>query len=522
MNRIINVLLHFYKRFVVSGDEKILIDSLKKECHFKISDNRENIVILVQMAEDFYFLVKFYIAYKIMVSKYSNVEVHLISLAEPLNKRSKLGFIKNTRLYDRKWSYLYKTLFEGNVITTFDSSKSKFEKTHYESAKLIFSSLKNKTDVLRIRYRGHEIGNLIYDYFLRIENVPTVDINSQVLYEVILNSLRFVDELDRLGDHYKYKYLFTSYLTYTPHGIPAKILFAKGVKVLSFCPMKNFLYKEVLPELFSHVRDFQFYGDLKVKLSNSQIDIGLKNLQDRFKGKLDSSVYYMRESNYSYNGKVEKIENEKKNVIIYLHCFFDSPHIYRSMIFPDFYEWLVFSIEKLNVDNDFNVFLKKHPNGLNGNDKIITDLLQKYQDVKVIDSNVNNINIVENLKPFFILTVYGTIAYEMAYLGVPVFCAGDNPHIDFDFQYTFKNVCEYEKFLTNKDVQDSLISSFNNKSLEVKKQIGQFVYLHTEVKLQNQKVEMSDELNEIMIDLFKTGDLNVFVKKFENVKNILG
>jgi hypothetical protein len=36
------------------------------------------------------------------------------------------------------------------------------------------------------------------------------------------------------------------------------------------------------------------------------------------------------------------IYNTKDKIIIFPHCFYDYPHRYRSMIFPDFYEHAVF------------------------------------------------------------------------------------------------------------------------------------------------------------------------------------
>ena len=28
-------------------------------------------------------------------------------------------------------------------------------------------------------------------------------------------------------------------------------------------------------------------------------------------------------------------------------CFFDSPHIYNDLVFPDFYEWITFTLDVL-------------------------------------------------------------------------------------------------------------------------------------------------------------------------------
>ena len=69
------------------------------------------------------------------------------------------------------------------------------------------------------------------------------------------------------------------------------------------------------------------------------------------------------------------------------------------------------------------------------------------------------------------VTVYGTVAHEMAYMGVPTIASAHHPHISFEFCKTAKNKSEYAELLKNFNQLD-----FNQT--EMKRQSLIFYYMH--------------------------------------------
>jgi hypothetical protein len=53
---------------------------------------------------------------------------------------------------------------------------------------------------------------------------------------------------------------------------------------------------------------------------------------------------YMRST--AYGKPADEVPMASKTpVVIFLHDFYDSPHIYHDLVFNDFWEWVCFTIE---------------------------------------------------------------------------------------------------------------------------------------------------------------------------------
>ena len=173
-------------------------------------------------------------------------------------------------------------------------------------------------------------------------------------------------------------------------------------------------------------------------------------LESRLRGEVDRGIAYMEKSSFgeqNTNAKRVFLNNGYPKIAMMLHCFYDAPHIYRHMIFEDFYEWveLVFStIGDMNVD----FIVKPHPNAKPYNKGIIEDLLVKHPHIRLIDKNTSNSQIIsEGVE--LILTVYGTAAHEFSYQGINVLVAGDHPGAEYNFVHQPTNKTEFENCLRN-------------------------------------------------------------------------
>jgi hypothetical protein len=62
---------------------------------------------------------------------------------------------------------------------------------------------------------------------------------------------------------------------------------------------------------------------------------------------------------------------------------------------------------------------------------------KKYPNVKLLSEKVTNKQLVAAGVKLGI-TVYGTVAHELAYMGIPIITCGDNPHSGYNFCYEAK------------------------------------------------------------------------------------
>jgi hypothetical protein len=188
----------------------------------------------------------------------------------------------------------------------------------------------------------------------------------------------------------------------------------------------------------------------------------------RLSGGVDSGTSYMKSSAYSEaHSDMPTGDESKADVIIMLHDFFDSPHIYQWMLFPDFYEWINFVLNNINYDK-YNVYVKPHPNGMIGNEVVVDHLKAKYKQAKFIDKSTSN-KVIMGYGFDYGLTVYGTVAHELAYNGVNVITCGSNPSSGYKFVHEVKSIDEYSMLLQN---LESIELDIN------KNEIYEFFYMH--------------------------------------------
>jgi hypothetical protein len=132
-------------------------------------------------------------------------------------------------------------------------------------------------------------------------------------------------------------------------------------------------------------------------------------------------------------------------VVVFLHDFFDSPHIYYDMVFPDFWEWICFTIETLSAAGQ-PFFLKPHPNQIDLSSDSLGELLRKYPGLRMIDPGVTNRQLAAAGMRCAV-TLYGTVGHEMAFMGIPTIAAGRHPHSSFSFCQTAWTPEQYAAFL---------------------------------------------------------------------------
>ncbi len=334
---------------------------------------------------------------------------------------------------------------------------------------VIWSRLRRQNREFELTIRGVQVDDLIIDSYLRFHPSPRFDRNDAFVWRLIWQAHRNVRRSQAYFVKNKPDLYITSYASYLEHGIPVRAALQAGVPVYSFGNFFKFGKELTLADWF-HTHNCEDYLKIFDSLQGKEIRLNEAeyHLKTRLSGGIDPATNYMRVS--AYAGGVEAVPTSVyESVVIFLHDFYDSPHVYPGMIFTDFWEWVCFTIEALQRTG-VKFFVKPHPNQISLSCEALKDLKILYPTVEFIPQSITNVQLA-NAGIICGITVHGTVSHELAYLGIPSITCDRHPHIAFDFCRTAKNKAEYENFLRNPKL--ALISK-----AEMKQQALKFFYVH--------------------------------------------
>lgn len=429
-------------------------------------------VVLVQCVEDLYYFGLFgQIISSLRGRRPIRVEQFVLKslrVGESSSPIKFFGYRFINGLLGSKWTGLYNSYCDG---VGYRSADLRFPVGDFIDIFRAFScwrSLVTKDALISLKIDDVQVGDLINDSFLRFKPEPTVDLGDIYLWVVIWQAYRDVRRAKKYFTRVKPKLYLTSYSTYVQHGIAVRVALQQGVRVFSFCNWQE-LAKELSIGDWVHTQNPDAYADEFSMMENQEQKLAEADaaLAARMSGANDNAIAYMKRSAYVESG--EPVPDVHGALVIFLHDFFDSPHVYRDMVFPDFWEWVCVTIETLQAANTC-FFLKPHPNQTAQSNDVLSKLKQRYPSVSIISSKISNKQLAQAGLACAV-TVYGTVAHEMAYLGVPTISCARHPHISFNFCKTAKNKAEYADFLRR-------YAEIDFDKLEMRRQSLIFYYMH--------------------------------------------
>jgi hypothetical protein len=313
----------------------------------------------------------------------------------------------------------------------------------------VIPRLDSKSDIEEIKVDGVWIGDLVYDSYLMENKLPTIDKDSQHFQIFLLGALElFIFWLD-FFDTNDVKAINVSHCVYTL-ALPLRIAIARDVPAYQIG--LTHAYQLQKNKLFAY-NDFFEYREIFSKLPITQQKQGTieaeKRIKRRFAGEVGVDMSYSSKSAYGSHQHPRLLkESNNQKILIATHCFFDSPHSYGNNLFPDFWEWLEF-LGKLSEVTQYDWYIKTHPDYLPGTREIIEKFSRKYPKFRLLPADSSHHQIIaEGINA--VLTVYGTIGFEYAALGIPVINASlNNPHIAYDFNIHPINLDQYREILMN-------------------------------------------------------------------------
>ena len=333
---------------------------------------------------------------------------------------------------------------------------------------ILWRGLLRKGQVSDFKIDNILIGDLLIDTYLRFRPSSIFNISDKFNWIILWQALRDIKRAKKYFSKERPRAYLSTYSTYIQHGIPVRIALMCDIPVFTFGSY-NVFGKQLTNEDFYQTPDTSGYRKTFESLSNkdeliAQADSQIKK---RFSGKNDFATAYMSKS--AYSSTVLDIPDIKGHVAVFLHNFYDSPHVYPDLIFDDFWEWVTFTIEHL-IKNKIPFFLKPHPNQIEISGDVVRRLSAIYSDVKIISPEISNAQLIEG-GIIAGITVYGTIAHELAYFGIPSIACARHPHHSFEFCRTAKSKDQYAEFLLNPNYLPLLPQDMKREALS-------FFYMH--------------------------------------------
>ncbi len=339
-------------------------------------------------------------------------------------------------------------------------------------AALAFKSyrlIQTHDELLALNIKNVYVGDLINDTYLRFKPSPRVALSNLYLLFIIWHAYRGVRSTQKYFLRTPPILFLTSYSTYLQHGIAVRVALLNGVQVHSFGNYQQFS-KNLTTDDFYHTKNPIGYK-LDFELLNDKAHC-MKLSEDSFKrkiaGEVDPHFSYMKNS--AYNVTELDIPSVRDASIVFLHDFFDSPHVYPDMVFHDFWEWICFTVDCLDSAN-IKYFIKPHPNQIGLNDGVLAALIRKYPHLKFISPKITNIQLIEG-GIVSAITVYGSVAHEMAYFGIPSIACARHPHIAYSFCQTANSKQGYKKLIDSLKITQSL------NTLAMRHECLEFYFMH--------------------------------------------
>jgi hypothetical protein len=331
----------------------------------------------------------------------------------------------------------------------------------------LLKKIKNKKDILKLKVEGVPIGDLIYDTYLRIYKLSTIEISDIRFQKLLKKSIIYFYFWNNFFKKEKVKAIIVSQAVYNSN-IPIRIGLKYNCQCLIASPksLTKLTKKNPYPlsenltfkKLFSRLNKKE--KKLALNYTNKMLKISFEKNQKLLNNEIFLSQFGYRKQNFiskklykdkwNKNRIIEK--NSKLKVLICPHALSDAPHTRGMHLYPDFYEWLI-SILEISTKTDYDWYLKLHPD-LNqywdNTEIIVKELIKnKFKSIKYIDNkNYHSQIIAEGIDA--VVTCAGSVSSEYAYFNIPAINSSlCNPHIDFSFSLNPKSTNELKKILLN-------------------------------------------------------------------------
>jgi len=293
--------------------------------------------------------------------------------------------------------------------------------------------IKTKKNILNLKINNILLGDLIYDTYLKNNNISTLDLKNVKFWEFLFDCIKLYNFWSEYFKNNSIKSLVIVHPTYI-YGIPMRIATSRKI------PVYRATYNQIT---YMSKKNYHMGKDF-INLPNI-----FKSFEEQKKKKFLNLAREKLEHILNYKKIIKfKQKSNKISIMIAMHNFYDSPHVFGNMLFLDFFEWLNYLV-KLSVKTDYEWYLKPHPDNNEEDIKIVSKILNENKNIKILSAEDDYIKVLKK-GINFVLTCYGSVGYEYSYLGCTVINAcKENPHSKYKFNLNPKSINQYKKIIMN-------------------------------------------------------------------------
>lgn len=308
----------------------------------------------------------------------------------------------------------------------------------------VWRGLRSPAQLEALAIDGVPCGDLVIDSYLRFRPSPRLQLRDWFVFALLWQAHRDVRRARRYFRSAQPQLYLASYTTYIQHGVAARVAVQEGTQVVCFGNFQEFGKRLAADDTFHTRNPVHYRRDFDALPNGPELVLeAQRQLELRLSGGIDNATSYMTKS--AYTATTDEVPDVRDAVVVFLHDFYDSPHVYADLVFPDFWDWICCTVETLQAAS-IKFLLKPHPNQIGLSGAVIGELKQRYPGLRLIPPAATNRQLVDAGMRCAV-TVYGTIAHEMAYLGVPSIGCARHPHVAFDFCHTARDRAGYVDLL---------------------------------------------------------------------------
>jgi hypothetical protein len=314
--------------------------------------------------------------------------------------------------------------------------------------------------IKKFKYKDIYFGDLFYDTYVKFNfnyvNKNFLTFNFYRLLTIGIYKINNIEEILRKNDYNLVLSSTNSFVSVS--ALTARLALKKKIKVI--CLVSN-IFKS-----YENIEDHR-RGIMNLK-KNDIVNLNIKKvkkiinlyLQKRFTGKIND-----RDIKSAFNNKINiankdllfkhlliKKNKKYKNLgLLAVHSFTDLSYSYGDMLFLDYYDHFIKTIEIIKKSTDTFWLVKPHPTSkFYQGSNIVKDYIKKIKsdNLAVVDESIGT-DILLRLSDK-IVTCSGSISLEAGYFNKKTILAGKSFYSDLKFSYLPTNKKEYEKLILNK------------------------------------------------------------------------
>ena len=327
------------------------------------------------------------------------------------------------------------------------------EKEAEKIVETIWENIREMGDWSKISIFGISFGTTIIRHYLR-QYMPCIDFKTVQMKQWLVQAVKKIVYLYDYVNNNNVKAVVL-WDGVRSEGYLRDIAITKGIPVYAI----HYTNASKLTLDYAPGSQYFYYKKFWNRLSEEEQEYGLKwgekHLKKRLQGSEEEISYMKGRSPYALKRISNVLEkNEKIKILICPHSFEDDSLLCGKQIFDNnMFEWLCHLGELSEIRDEYDWYIKVHPNSSARDLSIIEMLTQKYSNIKMIRKKVSPLQLKEEGIDV-VLTIAGTLGHEYPMLGIPVINAGVNPHIAFNFNYHPQTKAEYDWLIHNlKDIK---------------------------------------------------------------------